>query len=188
MAASKFVLIVTTNNDALTTFSEAAPNGSGGSLTTGAGAWETVQKIGAFLQAESMGRGINIVYFDTAVSASTTGTFTGAPTNNDTITINSVVFTAVTSGAVGNQFNLGTTATQAATNLVNAVNASTTARILNTVGASSIAGVVTFFSIVPGSAGIPTPITESLNNFTLAATTFSTGGTQAHNAVISAGL
>lgn len=188
MAASKFVLVVTTTNDALTTFSEAGPNGSGSSLTTGAGAWETVHKIGAFLQSEAIGRGINIVYFDTAVSASTTGTFTGSPSNADTITINGVVFTAVTSGATGNQFNIGSSVTANATNLAAAINASTTARIVNTVGATSALGVVTFFSIVPGSSGITTTITESLGNFTLAATTFTTGGTQAHNSTISAGL
>jgi len=47
---------------------------------------------------------------------------------------------------------------------------------------------VTFFSIVPGSVGLNIPMTESLDNFTLADTTLSTGGTQAHNATLSAGL
>lgn len=188
--SSKFVLVVTTNNDAGTTAGEIAPSTSvpGQPMTTGAGAWAAVQNIGKFLESESMGRGINIVYFDTAVSASTTGTFTGSPSNNETITVNGVVFTAKTSGATGNQFNIGSSVTANAANLATAINASTTAGIINTVGATSALGVVTFFSIVPGSVGLNIPITEALSNFTVAAATFSTGGTQAHNATISAGL
>ena len=191
MASSKFVLVVTTANDAGTTAGEIAPSTSvpGQSNTTGAGAWDTVHRIGAFLESQAIGRGINIRYFDTAVSASTTGTFTGAPTAADTITINGVVFTARASGAVANEFNFSASSvTVTAANLAAAINASTTAGIVNTVGASSAAGVVTFFAIVPGSAGLNIPITESLGNFTLAAVTLSTGGTQAHNATISAGL
>lgn len=188
--SSKFVLVVTTTNDGATTAGEIAPstNVPGQSNTTGAGAWDCVQDIGAFLQTEAMGRGINIVYFDTAVSASTTGTFTGAPSAAETITVNGVAFTARASGAVANEFNIGSSVTATAAALAASINASTTAGIINTVGASSALGVVTFFAIVPGSTGLNTPITEALSNFTLAAATFSTGGTQSHNAVLSAGL
>jgi len=191
MASSKFVLVVETNNDAATVASELAPTGVGGSsLTTGADAWATIEKIGSFLQAEAhSGRGIKITYFDTAVSASTTGTFTGDPTTGDTVTINGVAFTARTSGAVANEYNItaGSVTANAAA-LAAAINASVTARIIGTIRASSVAGVITFFAVVPGSVGIPTVLSESTGNFTLAATTLSTGGTQAHNAIISAGL
>lgn len=190
MASSKFVLVVTTANDGATTAGEIAPSTSvpGQSNTTGAGAWDTVQDIAAFLQSEAMGRGINIRYADTAVSASTTGTFTGAPSAAETITVNGVVFTARASGAVANEFNIGSSVTATAANLAASINASTTAAIINTVGASSALGVVTFFSIVPGPVGLNIPISESLSNFTVAASTFSTGGTQSHNSTLSAGL
>jgi hypothetical protein len=46
---------------------------------------------------------------------------------------------------------------------------------------------VTFFALVPGVAGKNIPMAESLSNFTLADTTLSTGGTQAHSGIISAG-
>jgi hypothetical protein len=191
MASSKFVLVVTTTNDALTTASEIAPTGVGGSsLTTGAGASESIQKMAGFLAAEATaGRGINVVYFDTAVSASTTGTFTGDPSAGDTVTINGVAFTARASGAVANEYNItaGSVTANAAA-LAAAINASVTARIVNTVRATSALGVVTFYSVVPGSVGLTTTITESTSNFTLAATTFATGGTQAHNATLSVGL
>jgi hypothetical protein len=186
--ASKFVLVVNTNNDAATTASEIAPNVASNPHTTGAGAGTAIRNIAKFLEDQVNGRGINVVYFDTAVSASTTGTFTGATTAEQTITINGVAFTSKASGATGDQFNIGTTATASATNLVTAINASTTTGILGTVGASNVAGVVTFFAIVPGSAGLNIPITESLDAFTLAAVTFSTGGTQAHTTTLSAGL
>lgn len=187
--ASKFVLVVNTNNDGNTTASEIAPNVASNSNTTGAGAWGAINNIAAFLEAQANGRGINVVYYDTAVSASTTGTFTGDPTAADTITINGVVFTARASGATGNEFNFtagSVTATAAA--LAAAINASTTTGIVGTVSATSALGVVTFSAVVPGSAGLNIPITELLGNFTLAATTFSTGGTQAHTSIISAGL
>lgn len=186
--ASKFVLVVTTNNDAGTTASEIAPNVASNSHTTGADAWDAINNMAAFLQNQVNGRGIRVDYFDTAVSASTTGTFTGDPTAGDTITINGVVFTARASGATGNEFNIGGTPTLNATNLAAAINASTTARIIGTVAASSSAGVVTFSSIVPGSVGLTTTITESLDNFTLAATTFATGGTQSHSTIVRAGV
>jgi hypothetical protein len=187
--SSNFVLVVSTNNDAATTASEIAPNVASNPNTTGAGAWDAINNIAEFLRVQTNGRGINVVYFDTAVAASTTGTFTGDPTAADTITVNGVVFTARASGAVANEFNFtagNVTATAAA--LAASINASITAAIIGTVGASSALGVVTFYSIVPGSVGLNIPISESLGNFTLSNTTFSTGGTQAHSTIISAGL
>lgn len=189
--SSKFILVVTTTNDGATTAGEIAPSTSvpGQSATTGAGAWDAIQGIAGFLQEETLGRGINIRYADTAVSASTTGTFTGDPVAADTVTVNGQAFTARASGAVANEYNFvagNVTATAAA--LAAAINASTTTGIINTIGASSAAGVVTFFSIVPGPIGKNVAISESTSNFTLADTTFSTGGTQSHNATLSAGL
>lgn len=186
--ASKFVLVCETNNDAGTTASEIAPNVACNSNTTGAGAWDAINNIGAFLQTQTNGRGISVIYFDTAISASTTGTFTGAPTADQTITVNGNAFTAKASGATGDQFNIGSTVTETAANLAAAINASTTTGILGTVAATSSEGVVTFYAVVPGSAGKNIPITESLDNFTLAAVTFTTGGTQAHTTTLSAGV
>ncbi len=189
--ASKFVLVCTVPDSGATVAGEIAPSTSvpGQSSTTGAGAWDCIQDIGAYLQTKAIGDGIRIDYFDTAVSASTTGTFTGDPTAADTVTINGVAFTARASGAVANEYNFvagNVTATAAA--LAACINASTTARIIGTIGASSALGVVTFFSIVPGSVGLPTVLSESTNNFTLADTTLSTGGTQSHSAIIRAGV
>src|SRR5262245_50881874 len=62
-----------------------------------------------------------------AVKASGTVTFSGVPTAGDTVTANGVVFTAVNSGATGNQFNVGASAAAAALNLKNAINASASA-------------------------------------------------------------
>lgn len=189
--SSKFVLIVTTTDDANTVAGALATSGvSGNSSTAGSGAIDAIRNIGAYLENKAaQGPGINVVYFDTAVSASTTGTFTGDPTAGDTVTINGVAFTARASGAVANEYNIVTSSVSGnAAALAAAINASVTARVINTVGATSALGVVTFYSIVPGSSGITTTITESTANFTLVATTFTTGGTQSHNAVLSAGL
>lgn len=187
--ASKFVLVCNTNNDAGTTASEIAPNISGNPHSTGADAWDAIGNIAGFIRTQLLGRGINVVYYDTAVQASTTGTFTGDPLAGDTVTVNGIAFTARASGAVANEYNItaGSVTANAAA-LAAAINASTTAKIIGTVGASSALGVITFYSIVPGSVGLNIAISESTNNFTLADTTFSTGGTQAHSTIISAGL
>jgi len=167
-----------------------APTGVGGSSnTTGAGAWETVRQIARYIEGQAeAGGGILIRYADTAVVASTTGTFTGAPTAGDTITVNGVAFTARATVTLANEFAIGSSVTATASNLVTAIQASTTTGVINTVGATSAAGAVTFFSIVPGPVGKNIILSESCNNFTLADTTMSTGGTQAHNATIQAGL
>lgn len=189
--SSKFVLVVTVDDDANTVAGELAVAGvPGNPYTAGSGAVGAIVNIGAYLQRKAQqGPGINVVYFDTAISASTTGTFTGDPTAGQALTINGVTFTARASGAGANEFNIvaGDVAATAA-NLAAAINASVTARIINTIRATSNAGVVTIYSVVPGSSAIPTVLSENMDNFTLAATTLTTGGTQAHNATLSAGL
>lgn len=188
--SSKFVLVCEVNEDGASVAGEISPTGvAGNPYTAGAGAWEAIRNIANYIENSACsGRGIKITYSDTAVSASTTGTFTGSPSNGETMTVNGVTFTAETSGATGNQFNIGSSVTANAANLAAAINASTTAGVVNTVNATSALGVVTFFSVVPGPGGKNIPMSESLGNFTLAQTTLTTGGTQAHNAVISAGV
>lgn len=87
------------------------------------------------------------------VKATGTFTFSAAASANDTVLINGVTFTAVASGATGNQWNIGTTATQTATNLAAAINASVTALVQNYVTATSAAGVVTVTASDPGEMG-----------------------------------
>lgn len=70
------------------------------------------------------------------VPASATGTFTGQPTAADTITLGGTAITARASGAVNNEFNIGTTTQETAQNLVAAINSSTTAAISKTVRAT----------------------------------------------------
>lgn len=85
-----------------------------------------------------------------AVKASGTITFSSIA-NNDTITVAGTVFTAKTSGATGNQFNLGADDTAAAAAAVIAINASTENDGL--VIATSALGVVTITALVPGELG-----------------------------------
>lgn len=187
--SSKFVLVCSVNDDGNTVASEIGTGVGSNPNTVGPDAWNTIRRIAEYLQQSALGRGINIDYCDTAVSASTTGTFTGAPSNNETMVINGVTFTAKTAAPLGtNGFLIGASVTATAANLAAAINASTTAGIINTVRASSALGVVTFYSVVPGSVGLNIPITEALSNFTVAAATFSTGGTQAHSVQIPAGV
>lgn len=86
-------------------------------------------------------------------TASGTFTFSGAASASDTVLINGVTFTAETSGASGNQWNIGSSATQTAANLAAAINASATALASGTVIATSALGVVTLTSLLSGVIG-----------------------------------
>lgn len=73
--------------------------------------------------------------------------------NNDTITINGTVFTAKTTGATGNQFNLGASDTTAAANAAAAINASATAIVVNNVSATSALAILTLTAKEQGTMG-----------------------------------
>jgi len=107
-------------------------------------------------------------------AATATVTSTGTATNNETMVINGVTFTAKTSGATGDQFNIsGTVATQA-TNIANAINNSSSAGVAD-VTASAALGVVTLTSDVPGTVGNAMTLSEALTNVTVSGANFSGG-------------
>lgn len=141
-------------------------------ITTGSEATQTIKNI--FLKPTSIQReqaravgdyflaaaaGLRTCSFDSqvnggaSVAASGTYTFSGAASASDTVLINGVTFTAETSGATGNQWNIGSSATQTATNLAAAINGSATAGINTIVSATSALGVVTITALVKGTIG-----------------------------------
>lgn len=97
--------------------------------------------------------GLHTASIELALAASVaSGTVTLASVNvSDTVTVDGVVFTAVASGATGNQFNQGGTDTADAASLVTAINANTT--LDGIVLASNVAGVVTITALEPGELG-----------------------------------
>lgn len=117
-----------------------------------------------------------------AVPASLSGTFTGDPAADETVTINGVTFTAKASGATGNQFNIGASVTAHAANLAAAINASATAGIADVIRASSELGVITLTSKQAGKIGNAVVVADALANFTWAGSaTKLAGGTQDTN-------
>jgi hypothetical protein len=111
-----------------------------------------------------------------AVQATATITSTGTATNAETMTICNVTFTAVTSGAAGNQFNISATPNTQADSMVTAFNAS--ANLTGKVTAARTGtGIVTLTSVVPGLVGNGLDLTESLSNVTKTAFTGGTDGT-----------
>lgn len=185
--ASKFVLVINTNNDAKTTASEIAPNVASNPHTSGADAFDAVRNIAKFIEDQVTGRGINVVMWDQAVAASGTGEFTGAPTADQTMKIAGVTFTAKASpDESANQYLVGGTVTLTADSLVRAINASD--ELNGVVSASNVAGIVTITSDIPGliGNGIST-IDVNTSNFTFAADNLS-GGTQSDYSTLSAGL
>ncbi len=106
---------------------------------------------------------VNIVVQNNEVYASGTIIFSGASTANDTVLINGVTFTAVASGATGNQWNIGTTATEAAANLAAAIVGSATALVNTQVTAAAATGTLTITSLFPGYAGNAATIAKGVD-------------------------
>lgn len=107
---------------------------------------------------------VNITVMGSEVYASGTITFSGVGAANDTILINGVTFTAQASGATGNQWNVGGTATISATNLAAAISASVTALVSGYVTAASVAGVVTVTAANPGIVSNSITIAEGVDS------------------------
>lgn len=104
-------------------------------------------------------------------------TMTGAATAAQTLTIANVTFTAETSGATGNQYNLSSTVGIQAANIAAAVNGSTNLKGLVT--ATSALGVVTLTSAWGGAIGNTIELSVG-NTSNMTATAFSGGSDGTH--------
>lgn len=100
---------------------------------------------------------------DDGAAASGTVTFSGTGAANDTILVNGVTFTAVASGASGNQWNVGGSATASAAALAAAISASSTALVSDHVSANSAAGVATITAKNLGTSGNTITIAEGVD-------------------------
>lgn len=141
----------------------------------------SVQRLANYLKGMTGGNytsGISIVMNINAVAATATFTITSTgPANGETFVLNGVTFTARTSGATGNEFNISATPATVAANIVTAVNNSASAAVTNAVTASSALGVVTFTANYPGLMGNGLTISESLANTALVAFDGGSNGT-----------
>lgn len=109
-------------------------------------------------------------------AAGTLTVATGGSANNETCSICNITFTAKTSGATGNQFNISATAATQASNMAAAINASSD--LAGKVTASALAGVVTITSVVPGLLGNGLQLSAgTLANVTLGAFANGSDGT-----------
>ena len=111
------------------------------------------------------------------------GTFTvstGGSADAETCVVAGVTFTAKTSGATGNQFNISATAATQATNMAAAFNAS--ASLAGIVTASASGGVVTITAAQKGKVGNGIAISESLTNV-VASGALLTGGAADSSAI-----
>ena len=109
-----------------------------------------------------------------------TGTLTvsaGGSSNNETCVIAGVTFTAKTSGATGNQFNISATAATQAASMVTAINASTD--LTGIVTAAAVAGVVTISAAQKGLIGNGIAISESLTNVAISGALLTAGAADA---------
>lgn len=140
---------------------------------------DMVSRVVQFLQGVVV-RGANVLVETGGVRASKRGTFSGGlPTAAETITINGVAFTARAANPAANEFVIGATAAATCTNFAAAVNASTSAKIKNTVFAVDNGdGTVDLYATDPGQGGNMFSIAESMTNFAWAGgATLLSGGT-----------
>lgn len=97
-----------------------------------------------------------------------TGTITlSSHVATNTVTVNGITFTAVASGATGNQYNIGASDTETAASLASAINANTT--LDGMVVATSALGVVTLTAVLPGELGNAVTLAISANGSVSAA-------------------
>lgn len=118
-----------------------------------------------------------------AVIASGTIIFSGVGQAADTILINGVTFTAVASGATGNQWNVAGTAALSAANLAAAINASATALVSGVVSASAPTATCTISALLAGQAGNAITIAKGVDALTAMTVSGArlTGGTTSTN-------
>jgi hypothetical protein len=114
------------------------------------------------------------VGFDIGTQASVTATLATAVATN-AVTVNGVTFTAVASGATGNQWNIGGTDAISAANLAAAINASTTAGAQNVIAALANGSVVTIYSIASGAVGNLIAVTKTGVPITLSGANLASG-------------
>lgn len=153
--SSQWVAVITDAMDEKTVSSQIslASQSAGNVSGNAADVWSYFRTLENYFSGGTTGsKSLKIQVQNGAVAASGTITFSSIA-NNDTITVNGTVFTAKTSGATGNQFNIGASDTTAAANAVVAINASATAVVSNVVLATSAAAVITITSLVPGPIG-----------------------------------
>lgn len=145
--------------------------------------WEINRNWGSYFHSVTDGaKNTSTVYADTLVQATATITSTGTATADETVTVANIALTAVASGAdpALGQWNVSGTVGTQATSIALAIN--TISTLTSKVTATSLAGVVTITSVVPGIVGNGLQISEAATNVT--ATAFS-GGSQAHLATVS---
>jgi hypothetical protein len=136
---------------------------------TAGGEREIAQRISDYIQRVLCGNelgsppSIAIEVQGNQVQATGSFAFSNVPTANDTVLINGVTFTCVNSGATGNQFNKGSTATEAAENLATTINASSTALIDGYVTASAASGTCLITSDFYGLSGNQCTIAEGVD-------------------------
>lgn len=147
-----------------------------GAGTTGNYTWSQSGSNVTLLPASAMGSGANGPVSATDVFTITASNLSAA----DTVTIGGTTFTAETSGATGNQFNVGGSALITGQNLAAAINAySATINLFSAVTTGTTTGIVTVTCLIPGTIGNNVSVTKSASNGSWSHTTFFAGGTDA---------
>src|SRR6185437_3298886 len=151
---SKVAMVMTASEDANTMKARLGLVPDVGGLPGTNSQGGTFTKVARYLMSIAGGarQGGKLLTATSAVCASGTVTLSSMVAL-DTITINGTVFTCESSGATGNQFNVGASDTITAANAAAAINASATTNVSRAVVATSSGAVITITAIQPGTMG-----------------------------------
>lgn len=140
----------------------------------------------------SVGSLSSTTLLSTAGAVSASNVFTVDASNlsaADTLKIGITTFTAETSGAVGNQFNVGSSPRVTADNIAAAINAySGTKNLFSAVSSGTSTGIVTVTVLMPGTIGNQIPVTKSATHGVWTNTTFFVSGLDANIVTLHHGL
>lgn len=177
-------VLLITHNDSITDMGNILQPASTGHRMAATQLCNYVNALASGQRAASIACGVG------AVKASGTITFSGVGAANDTVLVNGVTFTAVASGATGNQWNVGGTAALSAAALAAAINASVTALVSGYVTAAAVSGVVTITAARPGILGNAVTIAEGVDGSSHMAVSGArlTGGTSGTEVTYSYGV
>ncbi len=125
-----------------------------------------------FIISTAGSTGVNsTVGFASLPDAVGSASFSGPPANNDTITLNGTAITFVTSGATGNQVNIGTTAVTLAS-LATLINASVDVQI-SKFKATVVGTILYLNAVTTGAGGNSLTLAKSATAITLSGATLS---------------
>lgn len=146
---------------------------------------EAAPRLARYFRGVGQGASKNTIVLESIVGGVTASgmlKLTGQPSNNETFSVANVTFTAKTSGATGNEFNIGTHPGGTVVNAMVAINNSSDLTSIVT-AYTTVSGHLAIQCVVPGTLGNAIQLSESMSNTTAVQFTGGTNGTRSSHLI-----